>query len=297
MQTCRENISFKELGKEIMNFINLSFKKLEKIQEKRIVYYIQNISLKVIMRREEDMYFLNVVFKLTKNDKTTFEKVMINISFNKETYYDKESSISSKVSEIVQSFKEAQTDDDQIVYFDKYDIDLSNRTYSYHIDDYVAYRDIEMMDDGFIACICDYLTKETKDAKYEMVYEFENVVGENERLSIQVNISGIMEDGERKIAYIMLIPHPIDNINYELPYSMHYLLIKNSIAYCLILHDVEGAKRRFLSDDKVDIDIFYDMISSFLDGITTCLVLPLLEKCLNKITDQEQLKLKVSREE
>ena len=59
MQTCRENISFKELGKEIMNFINLSFKKLEKIQEKRIVYYIQNISLKVIMRREEDMYFLN----------------------------------------------------------------------------------------------------------------------------------------------------------------------------------------------------------------------------------------------
>lgn len=297
METCREHIFFKELDKEIMNFINLSFKKLEKIQEKRIVYYIQNISLKVIMRREEDMYFLNVVFKLTRNDKTTFEKVMINISFNKETYYDKESSISDKVTEIVRSLKEAQTDDNQIVYFDKCDINLVNRTYSYHIDDYVAYRDIDMMDDGFMACICDYLTKETKDAKYEMAYEFENVVGENERFGIQVNISGIMEDGKRKIAYIMLIPHPIDNINYELPCSMHYLLIKNSIAYCLILHDVEENKRRFLSDDKVDIDIFYDMISSFLNGITTSLVLPLLEKCLNKITDQEQFKLKVSREE
>ena len=297
METCREHIFFKELDKEIMNFINLSFKKLGKAHEKRVVFYLQNISLKVIMRREEDIYFLNVIFKLTRSDKTTFEKVMINISFNKETYYDKESSISDKVTEIVRSLKEAQTDNNQIVYFNKCDINLVNRTYSYYIDDYVAYRDIDMMDDGFVACICDYLTQETKDAKYEMVYEFENVVGENERFGVQVNISGIMEDGERKIAYIMLIPHPIDNINYELPCSMHYLLIKNSIAYCLILHDVEGAKRRFLSDDRVDIDIFYDMISSFLDGITTCLVLPLLEKCLNKITDQEQLKLKVSREE
>lgn len=299
-------INVNELHDFIMNEIKHISSTLQCNSEREIELELDNSGIRFIIRLRKETHicfltilsFINTNGLLTKDEldeKSYAEKVLVNISFDKQSFDEKMERVSNKLHEMGSIIKESGAVKNNInVYFDDY-VRYRKQEVEYELEQLEIPRNLNLLDEALAACLIDYIAGDLRSTTYSIEISFKMSDDHDETFEILFMIN---YNSSNDIAYISVAANPI-NGNYmdDHLYGMDFLLQKYMGVYATAISNVSMLRADYYSKDEQGLYNLNVVFNILFDDLSKTIVNSLLTNCINKLTDQKFLTAIIRRRE